>query len=100
MIVSIQDTIVLDKFIRKTEMERERERLMYLGRRGVGGALGWHDPRNELSGTVHDKSKVKDKFTIQHLFFESGPGHLLPRTHVHVVVTKITRSRVLGICVC
>ena len=24
----------------------------YLGRRGVGGALDWQDPRNGLSGTV------------------------------------------------
>ena len=32
---------------------RERERgEIYLGRRGVGGALDWHDPRKGLSGTV------------------------------------------------
>ena len=32
--------------------KRERERETYLGRRGVGGALDWHDPRKGLSGTV------------------------------------------------
>ena len=32
--------------------DRERERETYLGRRGVGGALDWHDPRKGLSGTI------------------------------------------------
>ena len=41
-----------DVCIKVQDKINEREREMYLGRRGVGGALDWQDPRNGLSGTA------------------------------------------------